>query len=130
MFSLQNKGSLDITQESLSGYLRSRYPNRHLTFKYYPNLLSELIAELLIRGFSTIGDVHKTLQRTKRAADLFEADYPPNQLMDSRYSAIGIVRISMLLLDNDFFTFRSTVFDNCLPEKLKEYRKLILPEMD
>ena len=91
-------------------------------------MLDELIAELHIRGFSTIGDVHKTLERTKRATELCEAENPPSRLEGSRYSAIGFVRMSMLLLDNDFFTFRPTIFNNCLPERLEKYRKHILPE--
>jgi hypothetical protein len=126
----QNTYSIDITQVSLSEYLNRKYSDRHLIFENYPYLLDELIAELHIRSFSTIDDVDKTLKRTKKAAELFEAENPPIRLEGNRYSAIGIVRISMLLLDNDFFTFRPTIFDNCLPERLEEYRKLILPEED
>jgi hypothetical protein len=95
----------------------------------WPQLLHELIAELLIRGFRTIGEVHKTLERTKKAVELFEKDVPPNTgLKDSRYSSIGVVRISMLLLDDDFFTFRKTILDGCIPEKLEKYRRYILSE--
>ena len=126
----QNTDSIDITPESLSEYLNRKFPGRHLIFENYPYLLDELIAELHIRSFSTIDDVDKTLKRAKKAAELFEAENPPSRLEGSRYSAIGIVRMSMLLLDNDFYTFRPTVFDNCLPERLEEYRKHILPEED
>jgi hypothetical protein len=130
MFGLNNTITTNITPKSLSEYLRHRYTERHRIFENYPYLLDELIVELHIRGFNTIGDVDKTLKRAKKAAELFEAENPPSRLECSRYSAIGIVRMSMLLLDNDFFTFRPTVFDNCLPERLEEYRKHILPETD
>lgn len=122
----QNTDSLDITHESLSEYLRSRFPNR--SFDDFSRSLSELVIELRSGGFGTIGDVHKTLERTKKAVERFEAENPHSQNMGSQYSAIGIVISSMaLLLGNDFFTFR-TVLDNCSPEKLEEYRKHILPE--
>lgn len=124
-----NLSGLEISFDSLSEYLRSSYPDRLLSFEYRPELLDELIAELRLRGFFTIGEVHKTLERTKKAVELFEKDIPPNSRMkDSRYSAIGIVRMSMLLLDDDFFTFRKTILNGCVPEKLEKYRRYILPE--
>lgn len=122
----QNTDSLDITHESLSEYLRSRYPDR--SFDDFSRSLSELVVELRSGGFSTIGDVHKTLEHTKKAVECFEAENPPSQIMGSGYSAIGIAKISMSLLDNDFFISRPTVLDSCLPEKLEEYRKHILTE--
>ena len=124
----QNTDSIDITQISLSEYLTSRYPNRRVDD--FPYFLIDLVGELLGGGFNTIDEVAKTLERTKKAAECFEIQNPRSQLVDSQYSAIGIVIISIALLRGaDFFTFR-TVLDNCLPEKLEEYRKLILPETD
>lgn len=118
----------DITPESLSKYLSCRYPNR--SFDDFSRSLNELVVELRGGGFNTIGGVHKTLERTKKAAEHFEAENPPSQLMDSRYSAKGIVKISISLLYDDFFISRPTVLDRCSPEKLEEYRKHILPETD
>jgi hypothetical protein len=124
-----NLSDLEISFDSLSEYLRRTYPNRLLSFEYRPELLDELIAELRLRDFLTIGEVHKTLERTKKAVELFEKDVPPNSgPKDSRYSAIGIVRMSMLLLDDDFFTFRKTILNGSIPEKLEKYRRYILPE--
>lgn len=128
MSSSQNTVSLDITQESLSEYLKSRNPNR--SFDDFPYFLAELVVELCGSGFGTIADVHKTLERTKKATERFEAENPGSQLVGSGYSAIGIVKISISLLYDDFFISRPTVLDRCSPEKLEEYRKLILPEMD
>jgi hypothetical protein len=128
MSNSKNTASLDITHESLSEYLRNRYPNR--SFDDFSRLLGELVDELRSGGFSTIGDVHKTLERIKKAAELFEAENPPSKNMGSRYSAIGIVKISISLLDNDFFIDRPDILDNCSLERLEEYRKHILPETD
>jgi hypothetical protein len=124
MSNLENTNS--INDESLSKYLKSRHSNRRSDD--FPYFLIDLVGELRGGGFNTIGDVDKTLKRTKKAAELFEAENPPSRLEGSQYSAIGIVRMSMLLLDNDFFTCRPTIFNNCLPERLEKYRKHILPE--
>ena len=111
MSSLQNANSLNITDESLSEYLRNRYPNR--SFDDFSRSLNELVVELRSGGFNTIGDVHKTLECTKKAAELFETENPPSQLVGSRYSAIGIVKISISLLDDDFFIDRPDILDRC-----------------
>jgi hypothetical protein len=119
----------EIDFESLSEYLAKRYPDREILFDKQLGVLQEFIVELNIRGFRTIGEIHKTLERTKKAVELFEMDFPPNiGLKGSQYSATGIARISMLLLDNDFFTFRKTILNGSIPEKLEKYRKHILPE--
>ncbi len=119
-----------INRDSLSEYLRRRYPDRQIVFDTCPYMLDELIAELYIRRFDTVEQIHKTLARTEKAAELFEKDNPPDTgLANSRYSAIGIVRMSMLLLDDDFFTFGRTIFDDSnLCERLEGYKKYILPE--
>lgn len=126
MSNSQNTDSLDIKDKSLSGYLTSRYPKR--SFDDFPYFLTELVVELRDGGFNTIGDVHKALQHTKKAAERFETENPRSQLMGNRYSAIEIVIFSISLLHKDFFISWPNVLDNCSPEKLEEYRKLILPE--
>jgi len=128
MSRLQNTDSIDITPESLSEYLKYRYPNRR--FNDFPYFLIELVGELRSGGFNTIGDIDNILKRTKKAAERFETDNPGSKLVGSVYSAIGIVIISIgLLQGTDFFTFR-TILNNYSPEKLEEYRRLILPEKD
>lgn len=117
-----------INDKSLSKYLMSRYPNRE--FHDFSRRLNKLVVELRSGGFNTIGSVHKILERTKEAAEPYEAENPRSKLMGNRYSAIEIVIISISLLDNDFFISWPNVLDNCSPEKLEEYRKLILPETD
>jgi len=122
------KCGTSITHVSLSEYLRNRYPDR--SFDDFSRSLSELVVELRNGGFSTIGDVYKTLEHTKKAAERFEAENPRSQLVGNRYSAIEIVIISISLLDNVFFISWPNVLDNCSPKKLEEYRKHILPETD
>lgn len=124
----QDTDRLEITHESLSEYLISRYPNRR--FDDFSRLLSELVGELRSGRFGTIGEIEKALERTKKAAERFEAENPRSKLIGNRYSAIEIVIISISLLNKDFFITWPNVLDNCSPKKLEEYRKLILPETD
>jgi hypothetical protein len=117
-----------INDVSLSKYLMSRYHNRE--DHDFSRRLGKLVSELHSGGYSTIGDLHKDLERTKKAAEHFETENPRSQLMGNRYSAIEIVIFSISLLHKDFFISWPNVLDNCSPEKLEEYRKHILPETD
>jgi len=122
--------NVEMNRGSLSEFLRRRYPDRLVVFESRPEFLDELAAELRLRGFNRINEVEQMLTRTETAARLFEKGNPPNaDIGNNRYSAIGIVRISMLLLDDDFFTFKETILDDTdLRKRLAEYRRHILPE--
>jgi hypothetical protein len=128
MSRLQNAESLAITDESLSEYLTSRYPNR--SFDDFSRRLTVLVGELRSGGFATIAAVDKALERTKKAAEFFEAENPRSRLVGSRYSAIHVMIISISLLHNRFFISWPSILDDCSPEKVKEYRRHILPERD
>jgi len=129
MESQPNMDDVKITRESLSEYLRKRYQNRPIVFDTCPDMLDGLLAELCIGRFDTIGQLDNTLARTEKAVELFEMDNPPDiGLADSRYSAIGIVKLSIRLLNDYFFTPGDTIFDGDLRDKLQEYRKHILPD--
>jgi hypothetical protein len=119
---------VNVTQESLSEYLTSRYPDR--SFDDFSRLLIDLVVELRSGSFATIGHVRKALVRTRKAAECFETENPRSQLVGGQYSAIEIVIISISLLHSRFFISWPNVLGNCSPEKLEEYRKLILPETD
>ena len=104
MESQPNMDDVKISRDSLSEYLRKRYPNRPIVFDTCPDMLDGLLAELCTGRFDTIGQLDNTLARTEKAAELFEMDNPPDiGLADNRYSVIGIVKLSMRLLDDDFF---------------------------
>ena len=120
---------VELNHNSFADYLKRQYPQRHIIFDVRPQMLDELLAELLIRGYKTISDLNKTITRTAKAVDLFEKDFPPSNLEDSHYSGLGIVRLSMLLLDDNFFTFQRSVLDDTnIRKKLEKYRQYILPE--
>jgi hypothetical protein len=120
----------EINYDSFSDYLRKRYPTRPIVFDIRPDMLDELMVELRIRKFNTIGEIDQALARTEKAVELFERDNPPNNLVDSQYAAIGIVIISLQLLYDDFHILWETVVDVVDPDKVAEYKKYIFPEGD
>jgi hypothetical protein len=115
----------EINFESLSEYLTKEYPDREILPDKQYDQLQMFVQELSIHGISTIEEVHKILERTKIAAELFEKDVPPNPVKGGQYSATCIARISVLLLYKNFYTF---TLNGSLSEKLEKYRPYILPE--
>jgi hypothetical protein len=114
---------MEINLESLTEYLTQRYHYRDIELYGFKIFLEEL----RYRNFKVIGEVHKALERTETAVELFEKDFPPNHVVGSQYSTAGIARISMCLLDSNF-TLREMILTNISSEKLEKYRKLILPD--
>jgi hypothetical protein len=118
----------EINFESLSEYLTKRYPDLEISFDKKLGELQAFINELKNYGFSPISEVHKILERTQKAVELYEMEFPPNG-KGSQHSCTGIARISMCLLDRNF-TLRDMKVEDIPPEKLEEYRKHILPERE
>ncbi|MGA2093259.1 MAG: hypothetical protein ABSH16_07645 [Sedimentisphaerales bacterium] len=117
----------EINYESLSEYLKKRYPDWEISPDKQFGTLKIFLDELNSHSFRTIGEVHNDLERTEKAFKLIETKFPPDGKEGYRYSPIGIARISMCLLDRNF-TLRDIKVNNIPPEELEECRKLILPE--
>jgi hypothetical protein len=122
-----------INFESLSEYLKNRYPGREYLLDCdidkQCGILQIFLDELNFRNFRKIDEVHKALERTQKAVELFEIEFPPEEKEGRQYSPTCIARISMRLLDSNFFPYRKIFpFDDIPPEMLEKYRKHILPE--
>ncbi len=118
----------EINRDSLSDYLRERYPTREQGSDMWPGMLEDLITKLHIYGFNTIGQIKQALDRAKEAFDRFEEDNLPSNLVGSQYFAEATVWLSMQLCYDDFPAFEKSAVDSLDPDKLAEYRKYILPE--
>jgi hypothetical protein len=120
---------IEISYDSLSEYMRNTFPDRVLIDDDNPNIVNGLIAMLYSRGYKTIDDVYKTVERTKEAIEQYERNNPPDiGSKDSRYSAAGIVKASILILDDDYLNSDKTFLDGFVPKKLKKYQRYIIPE--
>ena len=120
--------NIEISDASLSDYLRTQYQSRQDTIcgsLQMSHMIHELAVELHNHKLNTIGELDKALARTEEAVKRFEEDNPQSKLSGNRYFPIAIVKISMELLYDDFPMLTKRVVD---PDKLAEYRKYILPE--
>ena len=114
-----------ISDASLSEYLGDRYGNRQdeiCRSTQMCHMLHELVVELLILKPNTIGELDKSLDRTKEAFERFEEDNPRGNQLGCQYFPIEVVIISMQLLFDDFPKYMNRVAD---PDILAEYKKYI-----
>ena len=61
----------EINHDSFSDYLKKRYPTRPIVFDIRPDMLNELMVELRIRKFNTIGEIQQAHYRTYKSANRF-----------------------------------------------------------
>lgn len=98
---LFEKGKQQLDQEinldSLAAYLHKNFPDRRHSS---PKEISELIHELVEAGYKSIGDVDRVVRTASHAFLVYEKEHPPRDV--SRYSNVGVVRISFNLVDEEF----------------------------
>jgi ppGpp synthetase/RelA/SpoT-type nucleotidyltranferase len=107
----------EINLDTLSAYLRKRYPDRH---HEDPIPMSELIEELHSAGYKRIGQLHAALQKSARAFQSWEEKHG---LMSGkkkmRYADDGVVRVSLSIADPTYLESQENI-----PEAWrKEYEK-------
>src|ERR1700722_16486086 len=92
----------EINLDSLSAFLRSRFPDReHLG----PKAVSILVNELSQTGYKTIQQIDETLDRTAAAFEAYERNDPPRDKPNSRpgrFADVGVVRVSVGIVDDAF----------------------------
>ena len=86
-----------INLDNLKAYLNNKFPDRIVTdTKYFTRLIYE-INEL---NYKTLGDIDNMLETTKDAFSAYESENSPDDAV--RYSVIGIVRISLWLINDEY----------------------------
>ena len=99
---IENKVNLPLDFDSLSAYLMENFPDRQLNVN--PDGISHLVNELLGHGYDTISKIDKEIKRAKEAFDMYEKHNPPHFEEDDvdtrQFSAIGVIRISMKIVDS------------------------------
>ncbi len=122
----------EITPDSLRQFLEEEYPNRDILLaqwpKYAASSLRELVTDLRMNGYVTIGKLQGALARAKPAFDAYEEDHPPNDARGCEFAAQGLVRLSMLLLHDDFSTLCGERLAYSTLEELRRYRRLMFSD--
>lgn len=110
----------ELNLDTVTAYLSKRYPDRkHLV----PRDISELIGQLFAAGYSTLDKLHLALETTIDVFAQYEAANPPTVKGQKRgkYSDVGVVRLSLGILDPTFAKIMKYSDNN----SLKEFRKRI-----
>jgi len=86
---------MEVNLDSLTAYLRSRFPTRELGD---PATISRLVTELANHGYRRVSEVEALVQRAAPAFAAGERDHPPEGRGSGLYTAAGVVRISLSLV--------------------------------
>jgi putative GTP pyrophosphokinase len=93
---------LEINLDTLAAYLGRRYAERDSSDR---SSISEMVEELNANGYLTIGSIATQLDKTESAFEEYERAYPPGGNGD-QFAELGVVRISLALIDKDYAEWR------------------------
>lgn len=93
---------LEINLDTLAAYLSRRYADRDSSDR---SSISEMVEELTANGYLTIGALATQLDKTASAFAEYERVYPPGG-GDERFAELGVVRISLALIDKNYAEWR------------------------
>lgn len=89
----------ELNLDSLGAYLAKRYPDREHS---RPSDISELVGELAKAGYTNLGQLHSALEDSASLFAQYELRNPPVGVAPRRFSNVGVVRISLGILDPKF----------------------------
>ncbi len=108
----------EINLDTLSIYLKRKFPDReHASIDYIPFLVEELV----VAGYTTIGELDEDLQRRMKAFSLYEEKYPPTDIETgepTRFTDDGVVRVALSIANKKFG-------GDFLDERCKEFEKYV-----
>jgi ppGpp synthetase/RelA/SpoT-type nucleotidyltranferase len=117
----ESKGALDadLNVDNLRAYLLSRFSDRESSPAHeMPGLLNELKKF----GYKTLKDLDDALSVGEKAALAYEENSPPSDSEDDRYTAAGIVRTCLDIVDSKYR--ESRWHGTSLIYKIKEFTHL------
>ena len=108
----------EINFDTLSTYLKRKFLDRK---RGSTNVISYLVEELVASGYSTVAEVDHDIERSKVAFGHYEKDYPP--VGGKRYSGLGVVRISLSIVNTRFLNKRKKKPSSTLCRRYRAFRK-------
>jgi len=119
---LGDLASEEINFDTLSAYLQRKYADR---FVRSTEELSELVEEVRAAGYRSLQHVDAALQRAETAFAEYEHAHPPASDTDPRFNAIGVVRVSLSIADEDYLAVRGDNVSSKSREQYRQYRHLV-----
>lgn len=98
--------SEEINFDTLSIYLKRKFPDRG--YKTGIEEISELVEQLIVSGYATIGELDRDLKRSAEAFKLYEQKYPPSDSKTdeiTKFMDVGVVRISLEIIKGRYGEF-------------------------
>lgn len=87
----ENLDDVDLNVETLTAYLRARYPDRNSTTKM---VMSEFVEALALTGFKTIGSLDAAMREAEPISLAFEKDRSERN-KNYRLTAVGMVNVGI-----------------------------------
>ena len=94
-------GTEEINLDTLTAYLKKKYPTRDSTNSVG---ISDLVEELVSSGYQTISRLDSDLDRSKEAFIIYEAENPPRP--GPQYADVGVVRLVPSIANEEFLSAR------------------------
>lgn len=113
-------GGEEINLDTLVAYMRSRYPDRKQSDS---QSISELIEELRAAAYDSVERLDMQLQRSEVAFKEYEKNLPRTM---TRYSDVGVVRVSLSIADPIFITHRKRIPNDRIIKTYAMYRRDLL----
>lgn len=90
-------GEAEINLDTISAYLKNKFPSRRQSNSNY----SSFVKELIRAEYNTIGEVDIDIDRGAKAFSLYETKHPPE--FAGNFSDVGVARISLGIVSPAFF---------------------------
>lgn len=116
----------EINFDTLSAFVKERYHDR----KHYddPSSISATLEEIVTAGYETIAELELDLIRSEKAFRFYEKEYPAtdqNTRELKPYADMGVVRISLSIVNDRFIKHRKDKVDGGSIDRYKEFRKYL-----
>ena len=94
-------GTEEINLDTLTAYLKKKYPTRDSTSSVG---ISDLVEELVASGYQTISRLDSDLDRSNEAFIIYEAENSPRP--GPQYADVGVVRVAPSIANEEFLSAR------------------------
>ena len=113
-------GTEEINLDTLTAYLKKKYPTRDSTSSVG---ISDLVEELVASGYQTISRLYSDLDLSKEAFIIYEAENPPRP--GPQYADVGVVRVAPSIANEEFLSARGQEALT-MADRYRQYRSHVI----
>ena len=113
-------GTEEINLDTLTAYLKKKYPTRDSTSSVG---ISDLVEELVASGYQTISRLDSDLDRSNEAFIIYEAENPPRP--GPQYADVSVVRVAPSIANEEFLSARGQEALT-MADRYRQYRSHVI----